>query len=360
MILEEETFEVYGYYPGELKPQSAKKILATCDECGKVRITSKNSYCSLCLSCAHKGKRPSEGAKQKMSEAHKGQISGNAGKHHSEEAKRKISEGHKGQIPWNKGKTGVYSEETRRKIGEASARREITEETRKKMSEANKGKNVSEETRKKISEATKGRIPWNKGKHLSDEHKRRIGDAKKGQVPWNKGKTGVYSEETKRKMRENLPDRSGKNNSMFGRTGESAPMFGKHHSEETKQKNREARKLIKFPKHHTKPERIWQEIVIDKHSLPFRYTGDGSFWIGGKPAINPDFIHLTKKIVVEIFSYWHDPLQRRKIPYSQTYEGRKKILKKYGWKLIVFWDTDLLREDAEAFVLSVLRKNKII
>ena len=132
-------------------------------------------------------------------------------------------------------------------------------------------------------------------------------------------------------------------------------------SEETRQKLREARKRQKFPKQHTKPEMIWQEIAIDKHSLSFKYTGDGSFWIGGKPAINPDFIHLTKKIVVEIFSWHHNELLRHcKVRYSQTYEGRKKILKKRGWKMIVFWQDDLEQEDAEKHILRVLKKEKVI
>jgi len=52
MILEKETFEKFGYYPRDLKPQSHEKILAMCDDCGKVRITRKQAYRSLCKSCA--------------------------------------------------------------------------------------------------------------------------------------------------------------------------------------------------------------------------------------------------------------------------------------------------------------------
>lgn len=160
------------------------------------------------------------------------------------------------------------------------------------------------------------------------------------------------------------------------KVGEANPFWGCQHSEETKQmiseansnpseetrkKMREACKHRVSPTHHTKPEMIWQGIVIDKHSLPFKYTGDGAFWIGENPTINPDFIHLTKKIAVEIFSYWHDPLRRHcKVRYSATLGGRKKILKKYGWKMIVFWQEDLEREDAEKYVLSVLKREKVI
>lgn len=136
------------------------------------------------------------------------------------------------------------------------------------------------------------------------------------------------------------------------------PNYGKLMSEEQKEKMREVRKTI--PTHHTKPELIF-EALCKKYNFPFKYTGDSAFWIGGKPAINPDFIHLTKKIVVEIFSYWHDPLRRHcNVSYSQTYEGRKKILKKRGWKMIVFWQEDLECKDAEQFVLHTLREEGII
>lgn len=146
------------------------------------------------------------------------------------------------------------------------------------------------------------------------------------------------SEKTKRKM---AKSKEGKNN----------PFFHKHHSEETKQKIREARKHQ--PTHHTKPELIFEEIC-KKYKLPFKYTGNGDFWIHN---INPDFIECNgKKIVVEIFGdYWHSPLLQWDLREDRTLHYRKRILKKYGWKLIVFWETDLKRQDAEAFVLSVLK-----
>lgn len=96
----------------------------------------------------------------------------------SEEHKRKLSESLRGQAPWNKGRAGVISEETRRKMSEGNRGRRHTEEHKRKISEANKGKKHSEKAKRKVSKANKGKIPW------------------------NKGKTGIYSEETRRKMSE--------------------------------------------------------------------------------------------------------------------------------------------------------------
>jgi hypothetical protein len=88
MILEEATYDTFGYYASEVKVHSGKRIMAACDDCGKVRETTKNHYHSLCLSCAQKGERNSnfgkhpwnldiaatEETKALMSAAQKGKI----------------------------------------------------------------------------------------------------------------------------------------------------------------------------------------------------------------------------------------------------------------------------------------------
>jgi group I intron endonuclease len=86
-----------------------------------------------------------------------------------------------------------------------------SEETKLKMSKSKKGKIFSEEHKKKISEAKK---------NPSKEIRKKISEAKKGKK---------RSEETKRKI-------------SISTKGENNSMFGKHHSDEIKQKMSEARK----------------------------------------------------------------------------------------------------------------------
>ena len=117
-----------------------------------------------------------------------------------------------------------------------------------------------------------------------------------------------------------------------------------------------SRKSRHIPKHHTKPEMIF-EAICKKNNLPFKYTGDGSFWIGKNPSVNPDFVECNgKKIAIEVFgNYWHSPLLNHQIGEDRTLHYRKRTLKKYGWKLVVLWELDLKREDAEQFVLHTLK-----
>lgn len=158
-------------------------------------------------------------------------------------------------------------------------------------------------------------------------------------------------------------------------TGQRNHCYGAKHSEnwskETKVRMSEVMtELYKNPEFHkkmfksravkpTKPEKAFREIA-DTNSLPFRYTGDGKEAIGGKC---PDFVHLSKKIVVEIFGQaYHSPLFAFfNVNYKRTHKGTTEHYKKHGYKCIIFWDRDLVgRKDAGGFVLSVLAKERAI
>jgi group I intron endonuclease len=164
----------------------------------------------------HKNKHHHEETKKKL----KGRISPMKGKRHTEESLKKMSEVHIGNKYWV-GKH--HNEESKKKIGEAGKGRIslmkgriMSNESRKKMSEAKKGKPsprkgvlLTEETKRKLSEAHK---------NPSIEIRKKMSEAHKGQVAWNKGKVSIIR-------------------------GEKHPMYGKHHTEETKQKISNTKKM---------------------------------------------------------------------------------------------------------------------
>lgn len=116
-----------------------------------------------------------------------------------------------------------------------------------------------------------------------------------------------------------------------------------------------------FPTHHTKPEFIFEDIC-KRNNLDFHYTGDGSLWIGKDKKLNPDFIEANgKKICVEVMgAYWHSRLLNRNLREDAMLSYRKKHYRRYKWQPIFIWDTDLLRKDAEQFVLNTLQKEGVI
>ena len=104
MILEEATFEAFGYYPKDLSYGSSKRILVVCDGCGEGQLIRKNHYWSLCKSCSKSSEmNPMFGTeftvehKHKLAKAHIGRSGWNKGKTTPDNVKRKISESEKGE-----------------------------------------------------------------------------------------------------------------------------------------------------------------------------------------------------------------------------------------------------------------------
>ena len=94
----------------------------------------------------------------------------------------------KGKVGALKGKT--FSEEHKKKIGDAHRGKIVSKETLEKMSIANKGKKLSKETVEKMSKSMMG---VNKGKKRSDEAKKRFSEIAKNRQ---------FSDETRKKMSE--------------------------------------------------------------------------------------------------------------------------------------------------------------
>ena len=101
----------------------------------------------------------------------------------------------------------------------------LSDEIKAKISEANKGKRHTASTRKKMSQSQKknlnnlGRFgngreaPWLGKKRPGFKSESTFGE---GHIPWNKGKTGVYSEETRKKMGEATIGRAPWNKGLVG------------------------------------------------------------------------------------------------------------------------------------------------
>lgn len=222
---------------------------------------------------------------------------------------------------------------------------------RKKISSSLFGVPKSEEHKEKLR------------KPKSEEHKRNVRKSRK--EFFNSKRGDIYREE----LRETKIE--------YYKTHKH-PFLGKKHSEQTKrrmkkghsteeakQRHREARKRQKIPNHHTKPELFFEEVCI-KNSIPYRYTGDGSLWIpkkGKDKSCNPDFIITTKerKFAIEINgNYWHSPLLNPERVNDTAYKEREGHYRRHKWFMIAFWESDIMHAEGEQYILSILRKNKII
>ena len=211
-------------------------------------------------------------------------------------------------------------------------------------SEATKQKMRQNSGRRGKSSWLKGKhpIPWNKGKKglYSEEYKQKLRAAGKshpvpwaGNPPWNKGKAGCFSEEVKKRQREE-------------RLGEKNPFYGKHHTDEYKQKKREnwlnkdfAMKVLSgnIP---SGPE-LYPDFLLQNHFPDeWEFTGDGKVILHG---LCPDFVNCNgKKRIIELFSYWHT---RKETPYNRTEGGRKKVFAELGYSTLVIWDYELKDEN---------------
>jgi G:T-mismatch repair DNA endonuclease (very short patch repair protein) len=319
VILEEETYRKFGYYPQDLKSHSHKSILVACDDCGGIREIRKDKYSSFCRKCTAKGKKnPSWKGGKVLNVC---LVCGN-------EFMVKPSRRKKG---W-----GKYC--SRKCQGIAYSKERAGDRTW-----AWKGGPIKRicPICKKSFFVRQSQIVAGKGKYCSRECMGRALSKMyiKEKAPmWNGGPVQrnclvcdkiFYAE--KNQIKKGL----GKYCSL------SCATKARMHNAKPKK---------------TKPELIFEEMCI-MYNLPFHFIGDGSLWLGNS---NPDFIHNTRKLVCEIFGdYWHSPLLNKNIRYTSTLDGRRKQLKAEGYNLIVFWESDLKRKDAEAFVLYTLEKHNI-
>jgi len=97
-----------------------------------------------------------------------------------------------------------------------------------------------------------------------------------------------------------------------------------------------ARKIVP-----NKSEKILQNILNDILPNDYEYVGDFSFILGGRC---PDFMNINgKKKLIELYgSYYHNP---KYFPDRQSPKERKNHFKKYGFQLLVVWESELVKKE---------------
>jgi G:T-mismatch repair DNA endonuclease (very short patch repair protein) len=133
----------------------------------------------------------------------------------------------------------------------------------------------------------------------------------------------------------------------------------KHHTEETKEKNRQAHlgrnhteetkkkssnSILKLWKNEeyinnqckgreirpNKPETIILNLLNEHYPNEWKYTGDYSFMVNGK---NPDFVNKDNNKIIELFGdYWHR---------NDNPKDRINIFKPAGYNTLVIWEKEL-------------------
>lgn len=204
------------------------------------------------------------------------------------------------------------------------------------------GRKHSPETKAIISQKGKGRPSWRLGVPYTEEEKRRL-SLKMSMEPLAYPILKELYYEQKLSMN--------KIAKKFNISGNTVRKWFRLYGMELE------RRLPYLRARPTKPEQRFIELSR-KYNLPFRYTGNGSFRIEN---IYPDFVECNgHKVCIEIFGdYWHTPLFNHHIEFDRTERGRKGILKKYGWKCIVLWQSALMADDGEQYALKLLEKEGV-
>jgi G:T-mismatch repair DNA endonuclease (very short patch repair protein) len=294
---------------------------------------------------------------------------------------KKLHESQKGRIPWNKGKTGVYSEETKKKMSVSQFKKgsiphnkgkKVTEKERKKMIEAmnrpevkkklseskkgsknpmygkpshNRGKPPSLETRKKISESLKKIVKY----YSKEERLERSRRAKEWFAIHGHNRKGV--KDTPETFKKKSLAQKGKKTSEDTKRKIGIGNKGKIRSRETKAKISAYRAKQKFPYKDTKIELLTQSI-LEENNIIFKKHKNYKLSESNHQAditIEPD------KVIEVNGDYWH--FNPKKYDGKSKQKKRGKEIKaedvwkydKYlidgmndqGYRVLVVWESEL-------------------
>ena len=253
---------------------------------------------------------------------------------------------------------------------------------------------------KVTGKGTNDRIPWNKGLQRRPETKKKISDKTKGRIPWNKGLTkkdhvGLQriAEKLSQRTGEQAPNWGGGKRpskevldelyikekyfrrqiaEKFDVTETTVDKWLQFYDIKLSREERRRRKALPLPPESRrrqaetmrevvkenremflhnlfctrKPTSIEKEFmaICDEYDFPFKYVGDGKYWIGNPPR-NPDFINRRHKLIIETLGeFWHT---------EEEVKERKQHFCKYGYESLMIWQSEL--EDEMAVVNKVRR-----
>ena len=164
--------------------------------------------------------------------------------------------------------------------------------------------------------------------------------------------------------------------------GRHSAMYGKHHTEKTKniigakakerntdefraETSKRFKELWQRPdfikaamkRMHAKPNKLESDVDIalqDICSKDYAYNGDFScgVTIGG---MIPDFVNVNgKKVVIEVFGdAFHDPSKAFvDVSWKRQEFGRKAVYAQFGFDCIILWESDLRKGDMKSYILS--------
>lgn len=225
-----------------------------------------------------------------------------------------------------------------------------SKETKEKISKANTGKIMSDEQNQRNSLS-------HKGKTLTEEHKQNISNALNSSKKFK-----LYKESIKGKTYEEI---YGKEIAKLKKEKMSIAMMGHEVSEEARKNIGEKNKIAltgrKLTKEHVKNSlqkreksslEIKMENIINKYKIPFKFVGNGEFFIENKC---PDFVHLNNntKIVIEVYFRRHKEMTKDG-GLNKWLKDREELFIKNGYKSLFFNETEVKDKMVLQKIINIL------
>jgi len=284
-----------------------------------------------------KGSKNTLESRQRMSEARTGEGNSFYGKHHTAEFKQKRC--NEGNPMFGR----HHSLESRQSIGGTLKQKWTKPEFRDSMTQSfqEHGNGVST------------RFVKGNNVHLgfknSDESKKLMSESHMGQTAWNKGLT-----------KETDP--------RVAKVAETLVQFYRDHPEEVERISDFNKKLWLDPvfvqqyqeRCNRAPNKFEEGVqsIIHDLCIPYKYTGNGQFVIGGK---NPDFVNTNgqKKIIEALGCYWHGCPEHFPDEVKQKEsEDRIQLFKSFGYSTLGIWEHEL--KDIKSLKCKILKFDHMV